>query len=121
MRSTVVAVVLSACVPQPASPAAVYVSSEASASAEASAPAPPPAGERRVQVLVDKRAPVPTEVLAVFDFHSDATSEDKGFDELRARAAALGADAVISAEFEHGEGGGPSHLSGLAVRFLSPP
>jgi hypothetical protein len=84
-----------------------------------SAPAPVAAPAwRRVQVLVDKRIPRPTEVLTVFDFHTDATSEDKGFDELRARAAAIGADAVIGAEFEHGEGDEPSHLSGMAVRFL---
>lgn len=57
------------------------------------------------------------EIVAVLDFHSDADSEDKGFEELRARAAEAGADAVIDAEFEHGEGGERSHLSGLAVRF----
>jgi hypothetical protein len=73
---------------------------------------------RSVIVLVDKRVDRPTELLAVFDFHSAATSEDKGFDELRMHAAAIGADAVIGAEFEHGDDGGPSHLSGMAVRFL---
>jgi hypothetical protein len=73
---------------------------------------------RTVQVLVDKRIPRPTEVVAVFDLHSRADSEDKGFDELRARAGAIGADAVIGAEFEHGEANEPSHLSGMAVRFL---
>ena len=60
----------------------------------------------------------PTELIAVFDLHSRADSEDKGFDELRARAAQIGADAVIGAEFEHGDGDEPSHLSGMAVRFL---
>ncbi len=31
----------------------------------------------------------------------------------------MGADAVVGVEFEHGEGQGePTHLSGLAVRFL---
>jgi hypothetical protein len=73
---------------------------------------------RSVIVLVDKYVDRPTELLGVFDFHSAATSEDKGFDELRAHAAAIGADAVIGAEFEHGDDGGPSHLSGMAVRFL---
>jgi uncharacterized protein YbjQ (UPF0145 family) len=63
----------------------------------------------------DQRA----EVVGVLDFHSAAESEDKGFEELRAHAAALGADAVIDAEFEHGEGGEPSHLSGMAVRFIT--
>jgi uncharacterized protein YbjQ (UPF0145 family) len=55
-------------------------------------------------------------VLEVVDIHTRATSQDKGFDELRARAAALGADAVMDAEFEHGEGSEPSHLSGTIVR-----
>jgi uncharacterized protein YbjQ (UPF0145 family) len=55
-------------------------------------------------------------VVEVVDLHTQATSEDKGFDELRARAAALGADAVMDAEFEHGEGNEPSHLSGTIVR-----
>ncbi len=58
------------------------------------------------------------DILEVVDIHTQATSQDKGFDELRARAAALGADAVIGAEFEHGDGNEPSHLSGMAVRFL---
>lgn len=75
-------------------------------------------GRGSVIVLVEKWVPRPTEVLAILDFHSTADSEDKGFDELRQHAWMLGAEAVIAAEFEHGEGGAPSHLSGLAVRFL---
>lgn len=71
-----------------------------------------------VLVLVDKRVARPSEVLGILDFHSNAADEDKGFDELRARAYAIGADAVLAAEFEHGADGGPSHLSGIAVRFL---
>ena len=84
---------------------------------------PPAPGETTrppVLVLVDKRVDRPSEVLAILDFHSSATDEDKGFDELRARAYAVGADAVLAAEFEHGVDGGPSHLSGIAVRFLGP-
>lgn len=57
------------------------------------------------------------EVVGVLDFHSNAASEDKGFDELRAKAAALGADAVVAAEFEHADASGRSHLSGMAVRL----
>lgn len=64
--------------------------------------------------------PKPCEVVGVLDFHTDATSEDKGFDELRREAARLGADAVISAEFEHGEEGEKSHLSGVAIRWKTP-
>src|SRR5207248_2819947 len=57
------------------------------------------------------------DILAVLDFHTRAESQDKGFDELREKAAALGANAVISAQFEHGEGKEPSHLSGMAVKY----
>jgi hypothetical protein len=124
------ATALGACVPPPAAqPPNVYVSSEAHASIDTSDMGPIPCADctpvpamtpraRSVMVLVDKRIPRPTEVIAVFDLHSRADSEDKGFDELRARAAQIGADAVIGAEFEHGEGSEPSHLSGMAVRFL---
>ncbi len=124
------AAALAACVPPPpAQPPNVYVSSQAHASIDTSDMGPIPCADcppvlpmtpraRSVMVLVDKRVPRPTEVLAVFDFHSRADSEDKGFDELRARAAQIGADAVIGAEFEHGDGNEPSHLSGMAVRFL---
>ena len=61
-----------------------------------------------------------TILLAVLDFHASVDSEDKGFDELRRRAAELGADAVMHAEFEHGEEGEESHLSGMAVRYAPP-
>ena len=121
VRGVAVVAALVGCVapPPPQSPA-VYVQSSASIVANetpSEAPLAPPA-MRSVQVLVDRRVDRPTEVVGVLDFHSNATSEDKGFDELRAHAAAMGADAVIGAEFEHGEGNEPSHLSGMAVRFL---
>ena len=57
-------------------------------------------------------------VLEIVDIHTDATSEAKGFEELRARAAALESDAVIGAEFEHGAG--KSHLAGMIVRYGAP-
>ena len=93
-------------------PAAVYVNANASANTNVNATSDDtPSGieSSGVVVLVDKRVDRPTQVVGVLDFHSD---------ELRARAAAIGADAVIGAEFEHGEGNEPSHLSGMAVRFL---
>ena len=72
----------------------------------------------RIQILVDKHSSRSAEMIAVFDFHTDATSADKGFDQLRLAASRVGADAVIGAEFEHGDEGAKSHLSGTAVRFL---
>lgn len=104
------------CLPPPSS--TPVASSQAQVAVyEAPQPAPEPA-TGGVIVLVDKRAARPTEVIGILDFHSNATDEEKGFEELRARASAMGADAVLSAEFEHGEGAEPSHLSGIVVRFL---
>jgi len=54
----------------------------------------------------------------VVGVHTAADDPDKGFDVLRVVAAHMGADAVIGAEFEHGEGSEPSHLSGMAVRYI---
>ncbi len=120
-----VAVSFVACVPpQTAAPTnPIYVSSNATVVANDSSPTPeayqaPSMPNARILILADKHVDRPTEVIGVLDFHSRATSEDKGFDELRARAAAMGADAVIGAEFEHGEGNEPSHLSGMVVRFV---
>ncbi|MGZ3417469.1 MAG: hypothetical protein ACXVEE_06355 [Polyangiales bacterium] len=75
---------------------------------------------QNIPVYPSKSLGRPCEIIAIFDFHTDADSEDKGFDLLRERARAIGADAVIGAEFEHGENGGPSHLSGMAVRLIAP-
>jgi uncharacterized protein YbjQ (UPF0145 family) len=60
-------------------------------------------------------------IVEVLDIHTSASSEDKGFDELRKRAIAESADGVVGAEFEHGDKGGPSHLSGVIVKYSSLP
>lgn len=76
------------------------------------------------RILVTTQTSCPSghdcDILDVVDIHTSATSQDKGFDELRARAAALGGDAVVGAEFEHGEANEPSHLSGMIVRYGKP-
>ena len=59
------------------------------------------------------------DILEIVDLHTDAASEDKGFDELRQRAAQRGGNAVLGAEFEHGDGDERSHLSGVIVRYGS--
>jgi uncharacterized protein YbjQ (UPF0145 family) len=81
-----------------------------------------PPGSPRVLVLPGGNCPDghQCDIIEVVDIHTHATSEDKGFDELRARAVALGADAVVGAEFEHGDGNEPSHLSGMIVRYGRP-
>lgn len=70
-----------------------------------------------VLVTPDRTLGRPVWVVGVLDIHTLAKSQDKGFEELRAKAAEIGADAVTTAEFEHGDGDEPSHLSGIAVRY----
>ena len=77
------------------------------------------AGARRILVIPEARCPGDRhcDVIEIVDIHTHADSQDKGFDELRARAEAMSADAVVGAEFEHGNGDEPSHLSGMIVRY----
>jgi uncharacterized protein YbjQ (UPF0145 family) len=60
----------------------------------------------------------PAEALGPVDVHKTMeTTQQQALEGLKRRAAALGAEAVVNVEFEHGEGGKePTHLSGLAVR-----
>jgi hypothetical protein len=75
--------------------------------------------EARVLVLQTTELSRPAEVVGVVDAHEKMGHHDEALAHLKARAAALGADAVVGVEFHHGEGEGePTHLSGLAVRFL---
>lgn len=73
-----------------------------------------------VQVLPEKRPSRPAEVVGVVDAHVDMGDHEQALALLREKAAALGADAVIGVDLQHGEGhkGEPIHLSGLAVRYL---
>jgi hypothetical protein len=62
------------------------------------------------------------EVVGVLDVHEGMGDERVALQRLREKAAAMGADAVIGVEFHHGEDEGePTHLSGMAVRFVAPP
>jgi hypothetical protein len=62
------------------------------------------------------------EVVGVVDVHEAMGDERAALLSLREKAAAMGANAVIGVEFHHGEGEGePTHLSGMAVRFVAPP
>lgn len=128
--ATVVMLLLPACGPliiqerAPMQALAPPASHEASGSAhDGSAVIPVPAqltaAEARVSVFPKGSDPKGrTMVVGVLDLHTSAQNADKGFDVLRVMAAQLGADAVIGAEFEHGEGSEPSHLSGMAIRYM---
>jgi hypothetical protein len=73
----------------------------------------------RVMVLQTKHLDRPAEVLGVVDAHEEVGKHEAALWALKMKAARLGADAVVGVEFHHGEGAGePTHLSGLAVRFL---
>jgi hypothetical protein len=76
---------------------------------------------RHVQILQGKHLDRPAEVVGVVDAHENVKNVDAALDTLRRRAAALGADAVVGVEFHHGESDEPTHLSGLAVRYLPVP
>ncbi len=106
--------------------AGLLVSVTAACAGQSNVPAPetplarPAVDPSQVLVTSAPTIPGPLDLVSVIDFHTSATSEDKGFDELKRKAASLGADAVIHAEFEHGDGDEPSHLSGMAVRRGAP-
>lgn len=70
-----------------------------------------------VRVLQEEDVGCPAEALGPVDVHKKMETTQKALDALKLRAAALGAEAVVHTEFEHGEGGdAPTHLSGMAVR-----
>ena len=96
------------------------VGGEAPIAANAPEQAPVAQGDpSRVLVLQSTHLDRPAEVVGVIDAHVPMGSQDAALDVVRRRAAAMGADAVVGVEFHHGEGEGqPTHLSGLAVRFL---
>jgi hypothetical protein len=93
-----------------------------SAPARASASEEPlSARASRVMILETTDLPRPAEVVEPLDVHEPVGDERTAMRILRERAAAVGADAVVGVEFHHGHGGGPIHLSGLAVRFIELP
>jgi hypothetical protein len=80
-----------------------------------------PTDPSRVLVLQTTKLERFAEVLGPVDVHEPMGSDQAALQRLREKAAALGADAVVGVEFHHGEAEGePTHLSGLAVRFVGP-
>lgn len=103
-------------------PTTVFAAGGAATTAE-SAPelAPVAQGDpSHVVVLQSTHLDRAAEVVGVIDTHAPMGTHDQALELLRRRAAAMGADAVVGVEFHHGDGDGqPTHLSGLAVRFLT--
>ncbi len=75
----------------------------------------------RVMILETTDLPRPAEAVEPLDIHEPVGDERTAMRMMREAAAAVGADAVVGVEFHHGHGGGPIHLSGLAVRFIELP
>ncbi len=88
------------------------------------APPIPPAARAgvdpsRVLILQSTHLDRPSQVVGVVDAHEEMGKHDGALRTLQLKASQLGADAVVGVEFHHGEAQGePTHLSGLAVRFL---
>lgn len=93
------------------------------------APSPPPEPSpptglstlptARVLVFQSNHIDRLTEVVGVVDVHAEMGGQDAALEMLKLQAARLGADAVLGVEFHHGHGEEePTHLSGLAVRFV---
>jgi hypothetical protein len=62
------------------------------------------------------------EVVGVVDVHEPGGGEAAAMELLRERAFEMGADAVVGVEFHHGDAPGePTHLSGMAVRYVARP
>jgi uncharacterized protein YbjQ (UPF0145 family) len=83
-------------------------------------PEPPrasPEQAARVKVIFSGTpVPQPIEMLGVVDVHEPATSDERGLEIMRERAAAMHADAVVGVEF-HRDDKSFTDLSGLAVRY----
>lgn len=90
----------------------------APAAAPATTEEPLSARAARVMILETTDLPRAAEVVEPLDVHEPVGDERAALRILRERAAEVGADAVVGVEFHHGHGGGPIHLSGLAVRFI---
>lgn len=83
-------------------------------------PAPDLRSARSIPVYHGRDTGRLTEALAIVDVHEPSGSQERALQELRRRAAAMGADAVVGVEYHHAGGSGSAHRSGLAVRFLEP-
>lgn len=71
---------------------------------------------QNVRVMARNDLGCRTEVLGLVDVHEDVGTTEQALNELKLRAAELGAEAVLGVDFEHGDGHDATHLSGMAVR-----
>ncbi len=98
--------------------------SRAASSTPPRAPATPAAAVQKAQakpaakiaVLESKNVKRKTELIGFLDVSGDKGHREAALEALRAKAAAMGADAIVGVEFHEGNGE-PGHYSGVAVRY----
>jgi len=100
---------LPACSRSTATPPKAPAAAQAKPAAKAKAPS-------QVAVLETRSVNRSTELLGFIDVSGDKTSKGAALEALRAKAAALGADAVVAIEYHEGKGE-PGHYSGAAVKY----
>lgn len=70
----------------------------------------------KIAVLEAKSIKRKTELIGFIDVSGDKGHRDAALEALRAKAAAMGADAIVGVEFHEGKDE-PGHYSGVAVRY----
>ena len=66
--------------------------------------------------MVEGKSKHSTELIAFVDVKEDKSHKDRALEALRAKAATLGADAIVGIEYHEGKGE-PGHYSGAAVKY----
>ena len=107
-----VLVALPACSRTTATQAASPAAGQLPVTAQAAAPAKTP---KKIAVVQGKSKRA-TELIAFVDVKDDKTHKDRALEALRAKAATLGADAIVGIEYHEGKNE-PGHYSGAAVKY----
>jgi hypothetical protein len=66
--------------------------------------------------IVEGKSRRSTELIAFVDVREDKAHKERALEALRAKAATLGADAIVGIEYHEGKGE-PGHYSGAAVKY----
>ena len=66
--------------------------------------------------VVEGKSKHSTELIAFVDVKEDKSHKERALEALRAKAATLGADAIVGIEYHEGKGE-PGHYSGAAVKY----
>jgi hypothetical protein len=105
-------------------PVTVFAARNRPAAPFTGAPAPAPAsddGPSRIVILETARLDRDAKVVGAIDAPEETGNHQAALWALKTKAAALGADAIVAVELHQGDGEGkPTHVTGLAVKFVPP-